>query len=323
MSGNNMSNSDIEIDTKKILLALKKGYKYTLLLPLILVFFAFIYIKFIATPIYISQAKLIITSDESIQSGLSGLASQFGLSIPLMGESTNYLSTESISEILSSRELVNKIIDLNIYKNQNLFEILVNEKLIELSDSLVTREMAIKYFNEEIVGLENIINTSMVNLNIRSRYPELSRNLSNTIIEELQNREVEYRKNESESKRIFIEQRIKDIQFNLLSAESNLKDFREENVQIDRSPTLLLEEERLERELSLQTEIFISLKQQLEQINIDEANNISKLRVIDPPNLPALPSSPKKKIILLASFILGLISGGLISIKKYYSKIYP
>ena len=56
----------------------------------------------------------------------------------------------------------------------------------------------------------------------------------------------------------------------LESAQEDLKEFRERNRQVQYSPALLLEEERLTTEMDVKKEIFSTLKQQFELAKIEE-----------------------------------------------------
>ena len=89
-------------------------------------------------------------------------------------------------------------------------------------------------------------------------------------------------------------------------SEEALKVFRDRNRRIENSPALQLEQERLSREVSVLTSVFITLKQQLETTKIDEVKNSDYIIVVDPPNLPLMKSKPNKRKILVFSFFLSL-----------------
>ena len=114
----------------------------------------------------------------------------------------------------------------------------------------------------------------------------------------------------------FVIGRLQEVQIELYKAEVQLKNFREGNLQISLSPALLLEQERLEREIDIQTGLYISLKQQLEQIKISENKNISSIKVIDEPSIPVKPSKPNKKLIVITAGLLGFIIGSMVAIIK-------
>ena len=85
------------------------------------------------------------------------------------------------------------------------------------------------------------------------------------VIKSLEQLQSEFTKLELLGKIEFISERLIDVQSELSQAETKLKIFREQNLQINLSPSLLLRQERLQRELEIQTQVYISLRQQYEQ----------------------------------------------------------
>lgn len=169
-----------------------------------------------------------------------------------------------------------------------------------------------------ILGIKQIKNTPMFILQVDSPEPQLSAEISAVVINELEELQADFTKHELLNEKEFISERLDEIQNELNQAETKLKTFREQNLQINLSPTLLLHQERLQREMEIQTQIYISLKQQFEQVKIEETKNVSLLKIIDPPNIPIYHSKPKRKIIVLLAGFSGIILGGLISLIKYY-----
>ena len=72
----------------------------------------------------------------------------------------------------------------------------------------------------------------------------------------------------------FIEERIIDVEKELIAAEEDLKVFMDRNRRIENSPALQLEQQRLGREVTVLTGVFTTLKQQLETTKIEEVKEI-------------------------------------------------
>ncbi len=315
--------SEIEIDLKKIYLSLVKGIKWVAIIPSIMVIISIIYVLFIAKPVYTSETTLLLVSGSGNQSRLSGLAGQFGFSIPAQNENVNYLSTATLPEILSSRTLAEAILyaDFNSQefdKPTSLLSIITNQKDLANADSIKIIYGAIKYI-QNILEIKQIKNTPMFTLLVNSPEPQLSAEISSVVINELEKLQSDFTKHELLNKKEFISERLDDVQNELNRAETKLKTFREQNLQISFSPTLLLHQERLQRDIEIQTQIYISLKQQHEQVKIEEAQNKSQLKIVDSPNIPIYHSSPKRKRIVIISGLLGLIFGGIIAVVKNYT----
>lgn len=169
-----------------------------------------------------------------------------------------------------------------------------------------------------ILAIKQIKNTPMFTLLVKSPEPQLSADISIVVINELEQLQADFTKHELIDQKEFISERLGEIQNELFQAETKLKTFREQNLQISLSPTLLLQQERLHREIEIQTQIYISLKQQFEQVKIEEAKNISFLKIIDPPNIPIYHSKPMRKTIVFLAGLMGLLFGGIMAVVKNY-----
>lgn len=323
---NDFNDSEIEIDLKKIYLSLKKGIKWLIVIPSITVIIAIIYVLFIAKPVYTSETKLLLVTSGGSQSRLGGLASQFGFSLPSLDDNVNYLSAETLPEILSSRTLARSILftDFNS-KDFNtptpLLNIITDHKEIDSADSNKIIAKAIKRISKKVLEIKQIKNTPMFSLLVNSPEPQLSAEISTVVIKELEQLQADFTKHELINQKEFILERLAEVQNALFQAEIKLKTFREQNLQISLSPTLLLNQERLQREIEIQTQIYISLKQQFEQVKIEEAQNKSFLKIIDPPNIPIYHSKPKRKLIVLLAGLMGLTIGGIIAVVKNYGEV--
>ena len=93
----------------------------------------------------------------------------------------------------------------------------------------------------------------------------------------------------------------------LLEAEESVKTFRDENRDIRKSPSLLLEESRLLRDVKIQLELYITLKKELELSQIEQVENSSMFSVLDEPEVPLSKLSPKLNRVFFISIIFGLM----------------
>ncbi len=78
--------------------------------------------------------------------------------------------------------------------------------------------------------------------------------------------------------------------------------------------------DRLQRDVEIQTGIFLTLKQQLELAKIEEVQKSSFVQILDYPSLPIIVSNPKT----LNSYVIGGIAGlflaiGLSFVIEYFS----
>ena len=104
----------------------------------------------------------------------------------------------------------------------------------------------------------------------------------------------------------------------LTKAENTLKEFREKNRQV-LSPQLLLEQERLIRDVQINATIYTELRKQYEIVKIEEVKNIPIINIMDTARAPAKKDKPKRAIIVLSVFFLSFFSSvGYTIVKHQY-----
>ena len=94
----------------------------------------------------------------------------------------------------------------------------------------------------------------------------------------------------------------------MLKSEIQLKTFLEKNRQV-LSPSLMLERERISREVEIQKGVFLTLKQQLELSNIEKIQNQTIIQILDPPLIPIRGSGKNIKLITIFGGFMGLMIG--------------
>ena len=104
-------------------------------------------------------------------------------------------------------------------------------------------------------------------------------------------------------------------------AEEELKYFRETNRNILKSPSLLLEQERYLREVSTQTQVFLTLKSQIEIVQIELVEKTNMLDILDMPEAPLQKIGPNRKMIMIFVAILStILSLAIVFVKDWYEK---
>jgi uncharacterized protein involved in exopolysaccharide biosynthesis len=110
----------------------------------------------------------------------------------------------------------------------------------------------------------------------------------------------------------------------LKKSEVVLKEFREKNRKVADSPQLMMEQERLARDVQINSTVFIELKKQLEVAKIEEIKNIPIINVLDVARPPVRRSSPARRQTAFSAFFLSLfivlVAGGNKGQVKYYSQ---
>ena len=310
------------ISLSDILLTLTEHFKVIVLTTFIAVFFTFTYVQFIQQPKYVSWATVLLPENKvGNLGGLAGLASQFGVNVPM--EATTDLSSPSLyPELLRSRTFAEKILDKKFYlieygKNLSLLAILTHgdEPPKYGRDTLITE--AVELLNEEYLAFDQDPKSTFSVIKVTAPEPRFSKELADVVLAELESLNRYFKSETVSEKNTFIENRIFSVERDLEASELALKDFNERNRQIS-SPSLQLELERLERDAEVQKGIYLTLKQQLELAKIEEVQEASVVQILDRPQVALKPSNKNLILSVVLSVILGGGLGVLIGFVRSY-----
>lgn len=309
------------ISLSDVLLVIAKQIRLIIIPPLITVFLALIYTQFIQQPMYTSRAKLLLPQEKPSSSGLTGLASRFGVGIP-PSEQADLSSASLYPELINSRTFAGKLLNKQFYTERF-------RKQLTLLAILTHGE------EEPVVGLDTLIlqvaNTlpemikfkeegSFSILEVETFEPQLAADIANAVLEELEKLNRKFKSQFVSEKQDFIENRIQTVEKDLERSELALKYFRETNRQIANSPALLLEQERLARDVEIQQGVYLTLKQQLELAKIEEVQESSIVQVLDYPHVPFNPSNKRTKLVAILSGLLGVGLGVVMAFVKGYTE---
>ncbi len=304
-----------------ILLTIVKQLKVVLLTIFVTVFTSFTYVQFIQSPIYQSSVSVLLPENQTNSiGGLAGLASQFGVNMPT-GPKADLSSPSLFPELLNSRTFAEKILEKKFYTKRygeklTLLSILThgNSKPKQSQDILLFQ--AVQKFKLMIKFEQNPKSTFSV-IRVNAFEPVFAKELTELVLIQLEELNRFY-KNQSVNEKIdFIDQRISSVKDDLEKSEQLIKIFNEQNRQIS-SPSLTLEQDRLERNVEIQRGIFLTLKQELELAKIEEVQSASIVQVLDKPQIPLGPIN--KNIILtifLSSFVGAILGIGIGFFRSY------
>ena len=324
-SDNNTSSVEIVFDFLKQIIS----YKYlALTISIFTMTLFYAHNKFIAEDVYSSESKMIpFRSGE--KSGIGNLAGQLGLNLGTVGQVGELAlhSSMLIPEIIECNRVLKKVL-LRDFKSKKYDE---SRSLISIlyESENDSEEWSSNRIQKAIARLKKMVdvkksrNSPLIRLYVSANESSLSADINNALIEETENFMKQSKISKISEKKVFISNRLKDVGLDLSIAENDLKTFREKNRSIISSPSLVLQQERLLREVQVQTELFITLKSQYEITQIDEVNEPQMIEVLNYPEKPMKRISPPPihksilfGIIFGLAISLGLIV--LISIKNEY-----
>jgi len=235
--------------------------------------------------------------------GFSGLAQQFGFSIPGGGDAER--SPEFYRDLITSREILDGVITGDPAGID-----LIEHFEVEGDTQPERRERARTRLREEVLSVSVGRETGIVTVSVSTDRPELSAAMGERLLELISIFDVETRQSQASAQRQFAEERLAQLQDELAVAEDSLKSFLIENRQFSNSPQLQFEHDRLQRQVAMRQEVVTAMTQAYEQARIDEVRNTPVITVIENPEAPALPDSRST----LLKIALGLVLGGMFGV---------
>jgi uncharacterized protein involved in exopolysaccharide biosynthesis len=123
---------------------------------------------------------------------------------------------------------------------------------------------------------------------------------------------------------VFIDERLRLASADLAAAEDAVRGFLQRNRQYQDSPSLQFEYTRLQRSLTVQQELFLDLRRQLDAAKIAEVNDLPVISVIEPAIAPKRKSGPSRKKWLLVSLLL-VVGGaaGVVVLREHHRRLAP
>jgi uncharacterized protein involved in exopolysaccharide biosynthesis len=257
---------------------------------------------------YSSVSSFIPQSRRSTPS-IVGLAAQFGLAVPggELGQSPAFYS-----DLIRTREILGAVVDsrysdfaLGRRDSVTLVEVLGEGP----RTPPLQREAAIRKLRNA-VNPDVSLKTGVVELTVVTRYAGLSKQVNKKILDLVNEFNLEKRQSQAALERRFVEHRLEEARLELRAAEDRLQVFLQRNATWRGSPELSFAYDRLEREITMQQQLYTSLGQAFDQAKIDEIRDSPMITIIEQPQTPLLPEGKgyfgKGLIALVAGTLLGV-----------------
>ena len=120
--------------------------------------------------------------------------------------------------------------------------------------------------------------------------PDLAKQIMNNIYLSI----LSYSKNivneKGSEKKIFVSNRLNEVKNDLERYENELLNFMIQNKDIKFSPTLSLQQQRLQKNISLNEKLFFTLSEQLELAKINEKDSTTSIFLLDNPSVNPIKS---------------------------------
>lgn len=301
-----------EVSILEVVNLVLRHRKVVFVTPLVTVFLV-VAVTVLLPDEYTSESTFMPHSDQPQAGALTGLASQFGVSIPLgqPGQSPQFYA-----DLVMSRKLLKSVVTTGYELEPG-----------EADDPKARRGDLVELFEidepsrgagvaeaidelEEHIGVAITPETGVVELEVTEPSPHLAHQITARILELVNEFNLERRQSQASAERKFLETQLERARADLHAAEDSLEHFLVQNRSYQNSPTLQFEYDRLQRRVSRHQQLFTSLTQSYQQAAINEVRNTPVITVVDPPEVPPVPDERQ----LPLKGLLGLVVGGILAV---------
>jgi len=284
-------------------------------------FFGVIYIL-LSDNLYKSSISLYpageLSENNSILSEFSEYTETFGVSMPTK---SNYYIPDIINSYSLKKEIITKKWNSTKYdKETNLIEYweINNNSFFKKLSQKITFMFDSKYFDDNLYNLnlaikklDNLISVNeaysgLIEVDVLFDEPQLSADIANYI----SNYVIRFVNSEQKSfalkTKLFTEKRFEMAELDLIASENKLTNYRKKHpISLD-TPELQLQRLRLIREVEVNQEVFITLRNQLEIAKIEESKERLFINILDKAEPSIKKAYPKIFLLLIIFFLLGL-----------------
>ena len=226
-------------------------------------------------------AVKILPSDTPVGLGLGDLLATSDLSALLGARGSGQNPALTYPEIIMSRPVLERTLDLMAPASPK------HASRSVLAAIGIKGKMPADRYDRGVRKLRKLITvrpnprSGIIDISVDTNDPELSAFVANGLVDNLNQFNLDVRESRSRAVRTFVEGRLHETAQTLAASEEALTQFRRSNMRVGNAPQLILEQERLQREVEAQSELYRLLQKQFEQARIEEQRDTPSFTVIE------------------------------------------
>lgn len=291
------------------LLAVFFRYRRTLVVAVMVAIVAAVAYWRLAPPVYRAEALClpsakILGDDDAVQMGaLQSAAMSLGVSVS-GGKADPALL---YGDVLKSRSVIQQVLKSRVVDSRGESVVVLDALGIKGRTEAARLFSGAKHFRRDLVRTSADVRTGMIKVSIAAADPVVAAGLANLLVAQIDTFN-QMAKTTSAGRQVdFIEERLGVVEVNLRSAEETLEEFRSTNRAVSTSPDLLLKASRLERDVRLNEQLYLTLRTQLELAKIEEEKRFPVILSIDEAIPPPFRESPRLGRTLVLFSMVALV----------------
>jgi uncharacterized protein involved in exopolysaccharide biosynthesis len=255
---------------------------------------------------YVATASFMPQSGDAERSRLTGLAAQFGIGVP---GARGGASSALYAGLVKTRSILGPVAaaQYSYVSAGDTVRGTLTDLIGPRAGSMEGRRAATILQLRAAIDVETALETGIVTVSVSARNAALARGIADSLLGRLSVFDLDRRRAQAASERVFIEERLAQLGAELRGAEARLEDFLIRNRDFHNSPELTFQNDRLARDVAMRQQIYTSLAQAYEQARVDEARNTPVLSIIERPETPTWPKSRGLVLRGVLSLMIGLL----------------
>ncbi len=278
-------------------------------------------LSFLLPERWTSETRFVPEASSSIQlpQGIGALAGELGFALPGADPMS---SPDFYAAVMEGRSLLERTLLTRFRRPGTAADSAPLIDILEIEEDTPRKriESGVEWLREH--SSPNVdATTGAVEFSVEMPDPELAAAVTTHMVGLLNDFNQRTRNLRARERRKFAEARSGEAQNDFEAAEDSLRDFLTRNRQFEFTPQLLFERNRLERQVTLRQEVYQTLRREYEIARIEEVDDTPVLTVVDPPVIPAYPSSPRRTRMAIVAGVLGVLVGvGLAFLLQYLER---
>ncbi len=251
-------------------------------------------------------------SPDQNRAGLAGLAQQFGIPLSALGGMTQ--QPQLYADVLVTRTVLEPIASDSFAVGAETAKRVPLTDFLDVGDDepAVRVEETLRALRRDVIATSVATRTGMVTVRVRTQSRYVSLQIAQRLLEGLNTFNLITRQSQAREERRFTEGRLAAARVSLRAAEDVLQRFLQVNREFAESPALVIQRDRLQRDVQLQQQVVTSLAQQYEENRIREVRDTPVITMIETPSLAARPDPRLIALILVLGAVAGVCVGVLI-----------
>jgi len=268
---------------------------------------------------YTAHASLLPSKSGGKLSALKGITGLAALDIVGGFGGSSESSSELFPTTLNSARLRNAILQkrYQFTADNKKYSLTMLEYLDETNLDKARKALA------KITTVSSEFKTGVVTLDVTTKYPELSAQVAQAYIDELDTFNRTQRKTRATEYENFLHERLDVGKAEMASAEDALEKFQTVNRDwaFSNDPALQKNLLGLKRDLEIKTKTFALLTQQYEIARSESRKDLPVVQALDAPVAPLVKSAPQRTLtVIFAMLIAAVFAVGILIVRESFKK---